>query len=189
MVPASSSLHLLSIDFGSAPSRLRAVLELRGDDVEHWIRRARMAGAPLAIVCGRESIDLYSSDAGRRIAFKPLLRSWWALGRHLEGFERIRTREVFGYAVVEHLLGQAAELGSTEQGRSYAGCIRDAGARAARFGTLSDALDQLFELATTLSSSHPPSRSSYAADEPDTGVRLRVRPFQSLFPLSTRKSG
>jgi Glutamyl-tRNAGlu reductase, N-terminal domain len=239
----SSSLHLLSIDFGSAPSSLRAVLELGSDDVEHWIRRARMAGAPLAIVCGQESIDLYSSDAGRRAAFKPLLESLWALGRNLEGFDRIRTREAYGHAVVRHLLRQAAGLESTEHGRSYSGCIAEARAQAARFGTLSDALRELFELANTTAerseaetelsavsstrasrqlealsaerimeeqilafrtgetsdapsaslpppaaSSRPPSRSSYAADEPSTGVRLRVAPFRSLFPLSARKS-
>lgn len=243
MASASNSLHLLSIDLGSAPSSLRAVLELVPHDVEHWVRRARMAGAPLAIVCGPDSVDLYSSDAGRRAAFKPLLQSLWSLGRNLDGFDRIRTREAYGHAVVRHLLRQAAGLESTEHGLSYSGCIAKARAQAARFGTLSDALSDLFELASTTAersetetgvsaatstrasrqlealsaerimeeqllayqaaserafrstfpapaaSSRPPSRSSYAADEPDTGVRLRVTPFRSLFPLSTRKSG
>jgi hypothetical protein len=240
----SPSLHLLSIDFGTAPSSLRAVLELGPDDVEHWIRRARMAGAPLAIVCGPESIDLYSSDAGRRAAFKPLLQSLWSLGRNLEGFDRIRTREAYGHAVVRHLLRQAAGLESTEHGLSYSSCIAKARTQATRFGTMSEALCDLFELASSTSdrseaetelsattstrasrqlealtaerimeeqllvfqtgtpsdaarptlparalSSHPPGRSSYAGDEPSTGVRLRVPPFKSLMPLSTRKSG
>lgn len=243
----STSLHLLSIDFGSAPSSLRAVLELGADDVEHWVRRARMAGAPLAIVCGPESIDLYSSDAGRHAAFKPLLQSLWALGRNLEGFDKIRTREASGHAVVRHLLRQAAGLESTEHGLSYTSCIAKARAQATRFGTMSEALSDLFELARSTAdrseaetelaavhstrasrqlealsaerimeeqivafqaasaseqasrvtvpapppkfSSRPPSRSSYAADEPSTGVRLRVAPFQNLVPLSTRKSG
>src|SRR6187551_517762 len=93
----ANSLHLLSIDLGSAPSRLRAVLELGRDDVEHWLERALAAGAPLAIVCGPDSVDLYSSEAGRRAAFKPLLESLWALGRNLEGFEHVRTREASGH--------------------------------------------------------------------------------------------
>src|SRR6478609_1503654 len=124
--PSDNALHLLSIDLRSAPSSLRAVLDLGPDDVEHWLERARLAGAPMAIVCGPESVDLYSSEAGRRAAFKPLLESLWALGRNLEGFERIRTREAYGHAVVRHLLRQAAGLESTEHGVSYATCIAQA---------------------------------------------------------------
>jgi hypothetical protein len=276
MESSNSSLHLLSIDFGSAPSSLRAVLELSADDVEHWIRRARMAGVPLVVVCGPESIDLYSSEAGHHAAFRPLLQSLWALGRHLEGFDRVRTREAFGHAVVRHLLRQAAGLESTEHGVSYSRCIAKAHAQATRFGTLSVALGELFELASDtaqrsetetelssvtstrasrqlealgaerimeeqlvafqaaseraerasappvastrppvtstrpplastlppfastrppvastlppVASTLPPSRASYAADEPNTGVRMRVTPFQNWLPLSTRKS-
>jgi len=142
-----NSLHLLSIDLGSAPSSLRAALELGPDDVEHWLMRAKAAGAPLAIVRGPDTVDLYSTEAGRRAAFKPLLESLWSLGRNLEGFEHIRTREAYGHAVVRHMLRQAAGLDSTEHGLSYAGCIAQARAQSADFGTLSDALAQLFELA------------------------------------------
>ncbi len=145
----SESLHLLSIDLGSAPSSLRAVLELGQNDVEHWLNRARAAGAPLAIVCAHDRVDLYSSEAGRRAAFKPLLESLWSLGRNLEGFEQIRTREAYGHAVVRHLLRQAAGLESTEHGLSYTGCIAEACARAARYGTLSHALRELFQLASS----------------------------------------
>jgi hypothetical protein len=145
----SESLHLLSIDLGSAPSSLRAVLELGRDDVEHWLKRANALGAPLAIVCGPDSVDLYSSEAGRRAAFKPLLESLWALGRNLEGFERIRTREACGHAVVRHMLRQAAGLESTEHGLSYSGCIAEACKRAKRYGTLSSALGELFQLASS----------------------------------------
>lgn len=143
----SESLHLLSIDLGSAPNSLRAVLELGRDDVEHWLKRAKAAGVPLAIVCGPDTVDLYSSEAGRRAAFKPLLESLWALGRNLEGFERIRTREAYGHAAVRHMLRQAAGLESTEHGLSYSGCIAEACKRAARHGTLSNALGELFQLA------------------------------------------
>jgi Glutamyl-tRNAGlu reductase, N-terminal domain len=146
---SSESLHLLSIDLGSAPSSLRAVLELGRDDVDHWLKRAWAAGAPLAIVCGPDRVDLYSTEAGRRAAFKPLLESLWALGRNLEGFERIRTREACGHAVVRHMLRQAAGLESTEHGLSYSGCIAEACARAVRHGTLSDALRELFQLASS----------------------------------------
>jgi hypothetical protein len=146
---ASELLHLLSIDLGSAPSSLRAVLELERDDVEHWLERALAAGAPLAIVCGPDSVDLYSSEAGRRAAFKPLLESLWALGRNLEGFERVRTREASGHAVARHLLRQAAGLESTEHGLSYTGSIAEACTRAARRGTLSQALRDLFQLASS----------------------------------------
>ena len=142
-----NSLHLLSIDLGSAPSSLRAALELGPGDIEHWLKRAQAAGAPLAIVRGPETVDLYSTEAGRRAAFRPLLESLWSLGRNLDGFEQIRTREAYGHAVVRHMLRQAAGLDSTEHGLSYAGCIAQARAQAADFGTLSDALGQLFELA------------------------------------------
>ncbi len=145
----SQSLHLLSIDLASAPSRLRAVLELGSEDVGHWLDRARAAGAPLAIVCGPDSVDLYSSEAGRRAAFKPLLESVWSLGRNIEGFERVRTREAYGHAVVRHLLRQAAGLESTEHGLSYTGSIAQACARAAGYGTLSQALRELFQLASS----------------------------------------
>jgi hypothetical protein len=145
----SDSLHLLSIDLGSAPSSLRAVLELGRDDVGHWLKRAKAAGAPLAIVCGPDSVDLYSSEAGRRAAFKPLLESLWSLGRNLEGFERIKTREAYGHAVVRHMLRQAAGLESTEHGLSYAGCIAEARTQAALHGTLSSALTDLFQLASS----------------------------------------
>jgi hypothetical protein len=143
------SLHLLSIDLASAPSSLRAVLELQSEDVEHWLSRASATGVPLAIVVGPGSVDLYSSDGGRRAAFKPLLESLWSLARNLEGFERIRTTEASGHAVVRHLLRQAAGLESTEHGLSYAGCIAQACAQAARLGTMSDVLRELFQLATT----------------------------------------
>lgn len=145
----SESLHLLSIDLGSAPGSLRAVLELGRDDVGHWLKRAKLAGAPLAIVCGPDSVDLYSSEAGRRAAFKPLLESLWSLGRNLEGFEHIRTREACGHAAVRHLLRQAAGLESTEHGLSYTGCIAQACTQARSYGTLSEALRELFELATS----------------------------------------
>ena len=145
----SESLHLLSIDLGSAPSSLRAVLELGRDDVEHWLRRAQAAGVPLAIVCGPDSVDLYSSDAGRRAAFKPLLESLWALGRNLEGFERVRTREACGHSVVRHMLRQAAGLESTEHGLSYTSSIAEACTRATKHGTLSQALSELFQLASS----------------------------------------
>jgi hypothetical protein len=145
----SESLHLLSIDLGSAPSSLRAVLELGPGDVEHWLERAAAAGAPLAMVCGPDRVDLYSSEAGRRAAFKPLLESLWSLGRNLEGLERIRTREAYGHAVVRHLLRQAAGLESTEHGRSYTGAITEACVQATRHGTLSQALRDLFRLATS----------------------------------------
>lgn len=145
----SDSFHLLSIDLRSAPSSLRAVLELGRDDVEHWLKRARAAEAPLAIVCGPDCVDLYSSEAGRRAAFKPLLESLWALGRNLDGFEHIRTREANGHAVVRHLLRQAAGLESTEHGLSYTGCIVEACTQAARYDTLSQALRELFQLASS----------------------------------------
>jgi hypothetical protein len=143
------SLHLLSIDLASAPSSLRAVLELQSEDVEHWLGRAGATRVPLAIVVGPTSLDLYSSDEGRRAAFKPLLESLWSLARNLEGFERIRTTEASGHAVVRHLLRQAAGLESTEHGSSYAGCIAQACAHALRQGTMSDVLRELFQLATT----------------------------------------
>jgi hypothetical protein len=146
---SAESLHLLSIDLGSAPSSMRAVLELGRDDVEHWLKRAHAAGVPLAIVCGPDRVDLYSSEAGRRAAFKPLLESLWSLGRNLEGFEHIRTREANGHAVVRHMLRQAAGLESTEHGLSYAGSIAEACARAALRGTLSPALRDLFQLASS----------------------------------------
>jgi hypothetical protein len=142
-----NSLHLLSIDLGSAPSSLRAVLELGPGDVEHWLKRAKAASAPLAIVCGPETVDLYSTEAGRREAFKPLLESLWSLGQNVEGFERIRTREAYGHAVVRHMLRQAAGLESTEHGLSYTGCIAEARMQAIDFGTMSEPLRQLFELA------------------------------------------
>ena len=143
------SLHLLSIDLASAPNSLRAVLELGSEDVQHWLQRAQALGVPLAIVCGPGSVDLYSTDAGRRAAFKPLLESLWSLARNLEGFERIRTTEASGHSVVRHLLRQAAGLESTEHGLSYAGCIAQACAQAALHGTLSDVMRELFQLATT----------------------------------------
>jgi hypothetical protein len=143
------SLHLLSIDLASAPSSLRAVLELRGEDVEHWLRRATETGVPLAIVVGPGSVDLYSSDGGRRAAFKPLLESLWSLARNHDGFERIRTTEACGHAVVRHLLRQAAGLESTEHGLSYAGCIAEACGQASRHGSMSSVLRELFQLATT----------------------------------------
>ncbi len=145
--PPSETLHLLSIELGSAPASLRAVLELGPEAVEHWLTRACVAGAPLVIVCGPDRVDLYSSEAGRRAAFKPLLESLWSLGRNLEGFEQIRTREANGDAVVRHLLRQAAGLESTEHGLSYTKCIAAACAHAARYGTLSQALRELFQLA------------------------------------------
>lgn len=152
---SNESLHLLSIDLGSAPSGLRAALEFCREDVEHWLKRAAAAGAALAIVCGPESVDLYSTEADRRAAFKPLLESLWSLGRNLEGVDRVRTTEASGHAVVRHLLRQAAGLESTEHGLSYAGCISAACERAAQHGTLSEALRELFRLAhTTAGRSH-----------------------------------
>jgi hypothetical protein len=148
MVP-TETLYLLSIDLGSAPSGLRAMLELGRDDVEHWLARARAASAPLAIVCGPDSVDLYSSEAGRRAAFRPLLESLWSLGRNLEGFDRVRTTEAIGHSAVRHLLRQAAGLASTEHGLSYTACISQACARAERHGTLCDALRYVFNLATS----------------------------------------
>jgi Glutamyl-tRNAGlu reductase, N-terminal domain len=145
----TETLHLLSIDLGSAPSSLRAVLELGGDDVEHWLARAQATGAPLVIVCGPDSVDLYSSDEGQRAAFKPLLESLWSLGRNLEGFERVRTTEASGHSAVRHLLRQAAGLASTEHGLSYTGCIARACARAERQGTLSETLRYVFNVATS----------------------------------------
>lgn len=151
----TESLHLLSIDLGSAPSSLRAALEFCQEDVAHWLKRAATAGAPLAIVCGPESVDLYSTESGRRAAFKPLLESLWSLSRNLEGVDRVRTTEASGHEVVRHLLRQAAGLASTEPGLSYAGCIAEAWDLAAQHGTLSDALRELFQSAhTTADRSH-----------------------------------
>lgn len=149
MATADTSIHLLSIDLHSAPRSLRPVLELGPTDVEHWLLRAGAAGVPLAIVCGPDSIDLYSSEAGRRAAFKPLLESLWSLGRNLEGLERIRTREAAGHAAARHMLRQAAGLESTEHGVSYASAINAACDQASLFGTLSDELRELFGLAQT----------------------------------------
>jgi hypothetical protein len=148
---SAHSLHLLSIELSSAPSSLRAVLELGQEDVAHWLSRAKAAGAPLLIVCGPDCVDLYSSEEGRRAAFKPLLESLWAVGRNLNGFDRVKAREAQGHAVVRHLLRQAAGLESTEHGVSYARAIAEARARAALHGTLSDALLELFFLASAIS--------------------------------------
>ncbi len=145
----TDSLHVLSIQLGSAPSSLRAVLALGRDDVAHWLERAAAAAVPLVIVCGPDSVDLYSSEEGRRTAFKPLLESLWSLGRNLDGFERVRTTEASGSAAVRHLLRQAAGLQSTEHGVSYASSISQACARAARHGTLSEGLSCVFQLATS----------------------------------------
>jgi hypothetical protein len=142
------ALHLLSIDLGSAPSSLRAVLELSSEDVAHWLKRAHDGGVPLAIVSSPTSVDFYSTEAGRRAAFKPLLESLWALGRKLEGFDRVRTIEGTGHAAVRHLLRQAAGLESTEDGVSYRQCIEDACRRAEQQGTLSDTLRELFQVAS-----------------------------------------
>jgi hypothetical protein len=148
MATGTNSLHLLSIDLGLAPSSLRTVLELGRQDVEHWLKRARAAGVPLAIVSSPSSVDLYSTEAGHRTAFKPLLESLWSLGRNLDGFERVRTLEATGDAVIHHLLRQAAGLESTESGMSYAECIEDACDRATEHDTLSEALSELFQLAS-----------------------------------------
>lgn len=145
----TDSLQLLSIQLGSAPSTLRAVLALGRDDVEHWLRRASAVGLPLVIVCGPDSVDLYSSEEGHRSAFKPLLESLWSLGRNLEGFDRVRTTQASGHAAVRHLLRQAAGLESTEHGVSYASAISQACARSARYGTLSEGLRYVFSLATS----------------------------------------
>lgn len=145
----TDSLYLLSIQLGSAPSSLRAMLALGREDVEHWLTRAAAVSVPLVIVCGPDSVDLYSSQEGRHAAFKPLLESLWSLGRNLEGFERVRAVEASGHAVVRHLLSQAAGLASTEHGVSYASSITQACARAARFGTLSEALRCVFDVATS----------------------------------------
>jgi len=144
---STQSLHLLSIHLASAPSGLRAALAFCREDVEHWLKRAAVAGAPLAIVCGPESVDLYSTEAGRRLAYKPLLESLWSLGRNLEGVDRVRTTEARGHEVVRHLLRQATGLASTEHGLSYEGCIAEAWDRAAQHGTLCDSLCELFQLA------------------------------------------
>lgn len=156
---STQSLHLLSIRLGSAPSSLCAALAFCREDVEHWLKRAADAGAPLAIVCGPESVDLYSTDAGRRAAFKPLLESLWSLGRNLEGVDRVRTTEASGHEVVRHLLRQATGLASTEHGLSYEGCIGEAWERAAQYGTLCDALCELFQLA------HATAHRSHAETE------------------------
>lgn len=145
----AQSLHLLSIDLASAPGSLRAVLELGPEDVTHWLAQAAAAGVPLAIVCGPSRIDMYSTEGGRRAAFKPLLESLGSLGRNLEGFERVRTTESNGQAVMRHLLRQATGLESTEHGLSYAGCIAQASQQAALHGTLDAVLRELFQLATT----------------------------------------
>lgn len=147
MAAAGRSLHVLSIALSSAPNSLRAVLELSPSEVEHWLCRARTCGVPLAIVCGPDHLDLYSSDAGRRAAFKPLLASLWSLGKKLEGFERVRAREAAGPAAVRHILRQAAGLESTEHGLSYASALHVALGRAQRLDTLSDDLRELLELA------------------------------------------
>lgn len=141
------SLHLLSIDLASAPTSLRAVLELDSSDIAHWLERAKAAGAPLAIVSGPDRVDLYTSEAGRRAAFKPLLESLWSLGRNLEGFERVRTCQASGHAVARHLLRHAAGLDSTEHAVWDASAILQAGELAQRFGTMSDDLAELFDLA------------------------------------------
>jgi hypothetical protein len=47
------------------------------------------------------------------------------------------------------MLRQAAGLESTEHGLSYTGCIAEACARAVRYGTLSDPLRELFQLASS----------------------------------------
>jgi hypothetical protein len=138
---STDSLHLLSIVLGSA--------ELDSKDVEHWLQRAAAAGVPLAIVSSPTSVDLYSTEAGRRVAFKPLLESLWALGRNLEGFDRVRTVEGTGHAAVRHLLRQAAGLESTDSGVSYAQCISEACERADNQGTLNDMLRELFQVAGT----------------------------------------
>lgn len=148
MASGTDTLHLLSIDLGSAPSSLRAALQLSGEDVEHWLGRAVAAGVTLAIVCGPDSVDLYSTETGRRDAFKPLLQSLWAVGRHLEGFDRVRTTEASGHAVVTHLMRQAAGLNSAEHGVSYTGAIDQGYSLAALNGTLCPDLQELFELAS-----------------------------------------
>jgi hypothetical protein len=149
---ASSSddtLHLLSIHLGSAPSSLVAALSLGSADVEHWLGRARAVNAPLAIVRSPGSIDLYSTEAGRRAAFKPLLESLWRLSHDQKGFQGVRATEASGDAVVMHLLRQAAGLESTEHGESYTDCIETACAQAERANTLSDGLRDLFRLASS----------------------------------------
>jgi Glutamyl-tRNAGlu reductase, N-terminal domain len=143
-----ASLHLLSIDLGSAPSGLRQVLELDPGDVPNLLEHAKRAAVPLAIVCGPGTVDLYSSHDDRRTAFKPLLERLWSLGRHLDGFERVRTTEASGHSVVRHLLRQAAGLESTEHGVSFVGAITRACVQAASHSTLSAALSDLFEVAT-----------------------------------------
>jgi len=149
MASANDALHLLSIDLASAPSSLRAALQLHGDDVEHWLGRAVAAGVTLAIVCGPDSVDLYSTEAGRHDAFKPLLQSLWSLGRNLEGFERVRTTEASGHAVVTHLMGQAASGKSAHGSSSASADAIDQGySLAALNGTLCPELQELFELAS-----------------------------------------
>jgi hypothetical protein len=148
MASGTDCLHLLSIDLGSAPSSLRAALLLSDEDVEHWLGRAAAAGVTLAIVCGPDSVDLYSTASGRHHAFKPLLQSLWALGRNLDGFDRVRTVEASGHQVVTHLMQQAAGLQSGEHGISYSSAIDQAYSLAALNGTLSPDLQELFELAS-----------------------------------------
>jgi len=203
----SESLYLLSIELASAPSSLRAVLELGRDDVEHWLKRAKAAGAPLAIVCGPDSVDLYSSEAGRRAAFKPLLESLWALGRNLDGFERIRTREACGRAARHRTLSQALldlfQLASSTADRSRAETELGApySTRASRQIEAMSAERIMEEEVTAFRvaaandeaarSSVPAPRESlppYSAHEPSSCVRMRVAPF-SMVPVSKRHSG
>jgi hypothetical protein len=144
MTDGRDSLHLLSVDLQSAPSSLRVLFESCTEQLEHWLGRAAASGAPLVIVHHPDSLDLYSTRAGRKTAYTPLLASAWTVARSLPELSRGQARELRGAAVVRYLLRQAAGLDPFELDGLRRERIAAARRKAAKAGSSCEILDQLF---------------------------------------------
>jgi hypothetical protein len=141
------TLHLLSIDLGSAPSGLRSTLEQGLRDLRPWLVRAGMQGVPLAIVRSPGALDFYSTESGRHAAFRPVLAKVLGLTGGVANAALVQTTQASGSEVLRHLLRQAAGLDATEHGESHAACIVQAEMEAFDAGTLCPTLESLFRLA------------------------------------------
>lgn len=144
----NDSLHLLSIDSTTAGADARRALDLSSDALIECSVQAARDGAPLAIVSSAASLDLYSTAADHRAAFRPLLQKLWSIGLPCSAsFRSVRARELRGLDAARHLLRQAAGLPGCEPGDQALPAIDAAYLRARSAGTLSPELEGLFRLA------------------------------------------
>jgi hypothetical protein len=146
MLP-TDCLHLLTIDFETAPSLVRDALAFSGEEQRELLLSAGRDGIPLVLLCGAHTVHMVSTSQNHVRAFRPALARVHERTHIIEGSRAVPVRVTRGSDAARQFLRQATPFSQPErEARSFVTCMRAAAALSTECAAFSAELAALFRM-------------------------------------------